>query len=71
MGIKNWVLLGHYWTLAGIDVRNFDQRFTSYSSWLLEYEKFLQHCSSCLSLLHNYFDDPTKLFSNLYLVKFF
>jgi len=26
---------------------------------------------SCLSILHNYFDDPTKLFSDLYLVKFF
>jgi len=25
---------------------------------------------AALSASHNYFDDPTKLFSNLYLVKF-
>jgi len=32
---------------------------------------FLQLCSSCLSFLHNHFDDPTtKLFLNLYLAKF-
>jgi len=26
--------------------------------------------SSCLSVLHNYFNDLTKLFSDLYLVNF-
>jgi len=26
--------------------------------------------TSSLSVLHNYFDSPTKLFSDLYLVKF-
>jgi len=30
----------------------------------------LQHCHQCLSILHNYFDDLTKLFSNQYLTKF-
>jgi len=32
--------------------------------------KLLQHCSSYLSFLHNYFDGPTRLFSDLYLAKF-
>jgi len=31
-------------------------------------QNFLQHCSSCLRFLHNYFDSPTKL--DLYLSKF-
>jgi len=37
---------------------------------LLEYQNFLQHYSSCLSFLHNYFDAPTKLFSDFYLPTF-
>jgi len=37
---------------------------------LPEYQNVLQHCSSCLSFLHNYLDSPTKLFSNVYLAKF-
>jgi len=37
---------------------------------LLERQNCLQYCSSCLSFLHNYFDGPTELFSDLYLVKF-
>jgi len=32
--------------------------------------KLFATLSSCLSVLHNYFDDPTKLFSDLYLAKF-
>jgi len=32
--------------------------------------KILQYCLSFLSFLHNYFDSPTKLISNLYLAKF-
>ena len=32
--------------------------------------KTMQHCSSCLNFLHNYFDDPIKLFLDLYLSKF-
>jgi len=27
--------------------------------------KHLQYCSSCLNFLHNYFDGPTKLFSDV------
>jgi len=34
---------------------------------LLEYWNFLQHCHQRSSVLHNYFDSPTKLFSDLYL----
>jgi len=30
----------------------------------------LRHCQKRLSILHNYFDDPTKLFSDLYPAKF-
>jgi len=45
------------------------QHYVGSSSWLLEYQNFLQHCS-CLSVLHNYFDSPIKLFSDLYLAKF-
>jgi len=37
---------------------------------LLKYQKFLQHCLSYLNFLRNYFDSPTKLFSDLYLDKF-
>jgi len=33
-------------------------------------QNFWQHCLSCLSSLHNYFDDSIKLFSDLYLAKF-
>jgi len=32
--------------------------------------KFFAVLSSCLSILHNYFDDPTKLFSDLHVGKF-
>jgi len=35
--------------------------------WLLECQNFLQHH---IFFLHNYFDGPTKLFSDLYLPKF-
>jgi len=38
--------------------------------WWLEYHHFLQHCSLCLSFIHNYFEGSTKLFSDLYLPKF-
>jgi len=34
-----------------------------------KYKNFLL-CHSRLSVLHNYFDCPTKLFSDLYLAKF-
>jgi len=37
---------------------------------LLECQHFLQHCSLCLSVLHNNFDSLTKLFLDLYLAKF-
>jgi len=30
----------------------------------------LQHCHQRLSVLYNYFDSSTKLFSDLYLAKF-
>jgi len=30
----------------------------------------IRHCQKCLSVLHDYFDGPTKLFSDLYPVKF-
>jgi len=30
----------------------------------------LNFCHQCLSILHNYFDGPAKLFSNQYLTKF-
>jgi len=30
----------------------------------------IQHRLSCLRVLYNYFDDPTKLFLDLYLAKF-
>jgi len=33
--------------------------------------KFLQHCSLFLKFQQNYFDDPTKLFSDLYPAKLF
>ena len=36
---------------------------------MLECQNFLQHCSSCLSFLHNYFNGLSKLFSDLYLHK--
>jgi len=32
--------------------------------------KLFQLCHQCLSILHYYFDGPTKLFSDLYLAKF-
>jgi len=32
--------------------------------------KLLHHDQQCLSVLHNYFGGPTKLFSDLYLAKF-
>jgi len=44
--------------------------FIGNSNWLLEYQIFLQHCSTFLSFQYNYFDSPTKLFSGLYLIKF-
>jgi len=31
---------------------------------LLEYQHFLKHCSLFLRFQQNYFDDPTKLFSD-------
>jgi len=37
--------------------------------WLLKYQNFLQHCSSCF--LHNYFDGSTRLFWDLYLANIF
>jgi len=33
-------------------------------------EMFLHSCLTSLSILHNYFNNPIKLFSHLYLVKF-
>jgi len=49
---------------------NYQNNYVGHSNWLLEYENLLQHCLSCLSSLHNYFDVPTKLFSDLCLIKF-
>jgi len=43
--------------------------YVRYSSWLLDVKIFL-HCSLCSSVLRNYFDNPIKLFSDLYLAKF-
>jgi len=40
---------------------NYQNNYVRYSNQLLKYQNFLQHCSSCLSFLHNYFDNPTKL----------
>jgi len=34
--------------------------------FLLEFQNFLQHYSSCLSFLRNYFDSPIKLFLDLH-----
>jgi len=41
------------------------------ANWLLlECQNFLQHYLSCLRFLCNYFEGPTKLFSDWYLAKF-
>jgi len=50
-------------------IRNYQNNYVGCSSWLLECHNFLRHCLSCLDFLHNYFDDSTKLFSDLYLLK--
>jgi len=53
---------------------NYQKKYITRSSFLLEYQNFLKHCSSYLRFLHfddNYFDSPTKLLSDLiYLTKF-
>jgi len=49
---------------------NYQNNYVKRSNWLREYQNFLHHCSSFLSVLHDYFNDP-KLFSDLYLIKFF
>lgn len=41
------------------------------SNWLVECQNFLQHCSSRLNVHHNCFDGPTKLFLDLYPVRYF
>jgi hypothetical protein len=48
---------------------NHQNNYIGRSSWLLRCQNFLQ-CSLCLNILHNNFDDPTKLFLNLYPAKF-
>jgi len=60
--------------LAGyidLKIMNYQINYVGRSNWLLESQNFLQYYSSCLSFLHNYFDSLTKLFSDLYLAKFF
>jgi len=48
-----------------------ENNFIRHSSWLQEEcQNILQYCSSNLSFLHNYFDDSTKLFLDLYVTKF-
>jgi len=41
--------------------------YVRHSSWLLECQNLLQYYSLCSNVLHNYFDNPTKLFSDLHL----
>jgi len=33
------------------------------SNWLLECQNFVQRCSLCVIIIHNYFDSVTRLFS--------
>jgi len=49
---------------------NYQNNYVECLNWLLEYQIFLEYCSSCLSFQHNYFDDSIKLFLDLYLTKF-
>jgi len=35
--------------------------YVKHSKWLLKHYNFLQHYYQCLSILHNFFNDPTKL----------
>jgi len=53
--LKNLVKYG--WNC--VDYQNND---VGHSNWLLKCQNFLQHCSLCLKVLHNYFDAQTKLF---------
>ena len=43
---------------------NLKQNYVGHSNWLLSMSK-LYCSSSCLKFLRNYFDGPTKLFSDL------
>jgi len=63
---NNFVKSSKYETLKLIT--RLENLKTSEIFWL-KCQNFLQHCS-WLKLLHNYFDDPWKLFSDLYLAKF-
>jgi len=47
---------------------NCQNNYVDRSSWLLEFQNFLQHYHQCL-ILHNYFDNKI-IFSDLYLAKF-
>jgi len=44
-------------------ILNHQNIYVGCSNWRLECYNFLQHCRQCLNILHNYFNDPTKLFS--------
>jgi len=37
---------------------------------IVECSNFLRHLTQRLIILHNHFNDPTKLFSDLYLAEF-
>jgi len=56
-----------YYTKRNNIFLNRQNNYVGYLNWLLECQNFLQHCHQRLSVLHNYFDNPTKLFSDLYL----
>jgi len=49
---------------------NYQSNYVGRSKRSLEYQNFLLERSLCLSFPYNCFDDPTKLLSDLYLVKF-
>jgi len=49
---------------------SYGNSYVGRSHWLLEYQNILRHCRKYLGVLHNYFDSPTKLSSDLYPAKF-
>jgi len=49
---------------------NYQNNYVECLNQLLEYQNLLQHCSLFLSFQQNYFDGPTKFFSDLYPAKF-
>ena len=46
---------------------DYKNNYVECSNLLLECQNFLQHYSSCLKFLRNYFNDAIKLFSDLYI----